>query len=302
MKNLIKKQFPFLIKWYYLFQVMVQEKRIVPNRITLIHSNNFLYANPAETRGFALLRNKGAGQPYIKNFWRTAIRLFEPDIALDVGANYGEIFLDSHYAKSIQKIIGVEANPFLYDYLLKSKNEHPEKEKLVIVNGLASEENIQDVTFFIDKASSGRSTALPHNFVKESQEVTVSAHRLDDLIAQQGVDFKNIVFKIDVEGFEPFVLRGMTALFNSNVNLVGCIEFNLTSLERNKIDVKHYLEELNSRFKTILLRKKGELVSMDSLTVAGLRKHFDNKYTEGDILLFTNSDQLKEFQDKFNSN
>lgn len=299
MKAIIKKQFPFLIKWFFLLKIIIEEKKLTPNRVTLNHSKNFLFADPFESRGFSLLRNKGAGQPYIKKYWRTAMNLFRPDIALDVGANYGEVFLDNNYPDFVKKIIGVEANPFLYNYLIKSKKSHPQKEKIAIINGLAADENIEEVTFFIDKTSSGRSTALPQNFVRKTVEIKVSSYRLDDWILNLKLDLKTILFKIDVEGFEPFVLNGMNKFHNLNIDQIGCIEFNLTSLQRNEMDIEAYLNKLNENFNMLLLNKKGTLINVENLTIPFLRQHFDNKYIEGDILLFTNPEHLKIFRHKF---
>ncbi len=278
---------------------MTQQKKLVPNRIKLNYSSNILFADPFEKRGMALLRNKGNGQPFIKKYWRTALHLFNPEVVLDVGANYGEVFLDAKYPESIKQIIAVEANPFLHNYLCKSKEQHPQKEKITILNGLAGENAIEKVSFYIDKASSGRSTALKNNFVQKSHKVTVSSYRMDELILKQNPALKALVFKVDVEGFEPFVLKGMTGLFNDQIDIIGCIEFNMTSLQKNDIDVQDYLNLLNARFNPLILKKDGTLAQVDRLSTEVLTQHLDNNHIEGDILLFTNKDHLEAFKSGF---
>ncbi len=299
MKTIIAKKFPFLFKWYQLIKLGILERKVIPNYINLTFSGNPLYANPFENRGLSLLRNKGSGQPFIKKFWRIGVELFQPELALDVGANYGEVLLDTNYPSTVKKVIGVEANPFIYKYLIKSKAQHIAKDKLLIINGLASEENVENVTFYIDEDSSGRSTALKNNFVKKSKEVSVSAYRLDDLVKSYVLNPTAILFKIDVEGFEPFVLKGMSGLFDSTTNIVGCIEFNLTSLNRNNIDVQQYLKEINDKFHTLILKKEGKIIAVDQLTIENLKQNLTNKNTEGDILLFSNIEQLRTFQKKY---
>ena len=300
MKALIKSWFPFTVRWYFLLQLSLNEKKILPNRIKLDYSGNLLFADPFEARGLALLKGKATGQPFIKKFWRIAVQLFKPEVALDVGANYGEVFLDANYPKQTEKIIGVEANPYLIKYLNKSKKANQEKDKIIIVNGLASGENTADNRFFIDKAFSGRSTALENNFVKKSKEVSVNSYRMDDLILNMNLSVKNLVFKIDVEGFEPFVIEGMTRLMESDINLIGCIEFNLTSLEKNKINVDNYLNQINQYFTSLILLKNGSLVELEKLKLEELKKILTSIHTEGDILLFTNPNQRIEFKKSFN--
>lgn len=300
MKELIKTWFPFTVRWYFLLQLSLKEKKILPNRIKLDYSGNLLFADPFEARGLALLKGKATGQPFIKKFWRTALDLFQPEVALDVGANYGEVFLDANYPEQTKKVIGVEANPFLIKYLQKGKKAHRVNEKILVVNGLASGENTEDNRFFIDKAFSGRSTALENNFVKKSKEVSVNSYRMDDLILNMNLSVKNLVFKIDVEGFEPFVIEGMTRLMDSDINLIGCIEFNLTSLEKNGIDTEDYLHRINQHFTALILLKDGSFVDMKKLDLERLKKVLTSVHTEGDILLFTNPNQKNEFKNKFN--
>lgn len=299
MKNFVRQYFPGLLKIFYLIKLSIQEKKLFPDKIQLSHSSNILFADPFEKRGMALLRNKGNGQPFIKRYWRTAIQLFNPEIVLDVGANYGEIFLDTKYPASTQKIIAVEANPFLHNYLCKSKEEHPKKKKIEIINGLAGEENIEAVSFYIDKTSSGRSTALKNNFVKKSHQVTVSSYRLDELIQKEKITLNTLLFKIDVEGFESFVLNGMTNLFNGKPNIIGCIEFNLVSLKKNDINVQDYLNFLNNHFLPLILKKDGSLIQVEQLSIENLKEHLTNDHVEGDLLLFTNKDHLEIFKHNF---
>lgn len=301
MKRILKLRFPGLLQLLRVLKLSWQTRTFIPRKVLLSYSSNLLFANPFESRGFALLKNKGRGQPYIKKFWRIAVSLFNPQLVLDIGANYGEIFLDTHYPNSIKKIVAFEANPLLSKYLLSSKNAHPLSQKIELVNGLVAKQNKENVTFFIDKFSSGRSTALKNNFVKSVKMVSVNSYRLDDYLKDDMLLCESLVFKIDVEGFEPFVLDGMTGILNSKSNLIGCLEFNLTSLRKNDIDIDQYLVKLNSYFHFLALLKNGQIVDIESLSTSVLRKIFNNKYIEGDILVFSNQNQKLTFKKKYNN-
>lgn len=299
LKQFIKEKIPLLRQFFYVLKLSLIEKKIIPNHVRLTYSANRLYANPWEYRGIALLLNKGQGQQWIKKFWRISLKLFSPDIAIDVGANYGEIIFDAAYPDNTKKIIGIEANPRLHTFLKKSKKLHPANHKMLLINGLASNIEQKNNTFFIDKTSSGRSTALKNNFVKKSVEVSIPSHRIDTILSRLNISIQTIVFKVDVEGFEPYVLEGLSDFFDKKIRLIGCIEFNLTTLNKNNINIDKYLQFLNQSFHIIILNKEGEINSVKLLSIQSIKHHFDNDLHEGDLLLFSEKNDVEIFKTHF---
>ena len=285
MKKNLANKFPRFLKYYYLLRLALETKHFPPNRSELSYSKELLYADPHDPRGNSLLRNKGTGQASIKYFWRKALEIYNPSVVIDIGANYGEVLLDAHYPDSVKHIVGIEANPYVSKYLERSVAAHTKANRISIYNNLAGNDDTATTTFYIDKKSSGRSTALKSNFVREPIEIKVQSLRVDKLVMNLSKDGP-IIFKVDVEGFEPFVLQGMTKLSKNGRDMVGCIEFNLASLEKNDINVEDYLSFLEQFFTLAALQKDGSAKHIERLSIKNLKKHFNNKYTEGDLLLF----------------
>ena len=86
---------------------------------------------------------------------------------MDIGLNYGEVLFNTTYPSETQLAIGVEANPMLHAFLNKTHQAHPDKARIKVLNNLASHEQDNHLDFYINKKSSGRSTALKTNFVKD---------------------------------------------------------------------------------------------------------------------------------------
>lgn len=295
-KQVIIKNFPSAITFLEILKLCWRDKTLRPRKVKLTRTGNYLFATPYENRGLALLRNRGLGQPGIKRYWRLALDIFSPRVALDIGANYGEVMLDARYSLDTDLVLGIEANSALIPYLKRSIDHHPDSERIEILHALASDTSEKETTFYVDKSSSGRSTAVKENFVQDVKTIKIPSLRVDDLILSRIAFRLNdcLLFKIDVEGFEPFVINGMKKLWTKVDRIVGCIEFNAVSLERNGINISTYLNSLNKQF-FILLLIKDKVKDVESLSVDTLKQYFTNKHIEGDILLFSNEKLKEEF-------
>lgn len=285
-KKIILKYFPSIVKYFIEWRFRIKNNWKKPELINLGNGLS-LYADWNEPRGRSLIMGGAKGQPNIKQFWKNAGELIKPNVFLDVGANYGEILFSLNYHQQTDLIIGVEANPLLFKFLNKTWDAYPDKSKVVLLNKLASDSSGQVVKFFIDKKSSGRSTALKNNFVKDVHEVEVESIRLDDFILNSVPNIESLIFKIDVEGFEPFVLTGLEKLISKGITMIGCVEINLTSLKRNNIDIGLYFKFINNYFNVGVLHKDGNIELIKLINEEELRKKVSNIHAETDLLLYT---------------
>jgi Methyltransferase FkbM domain len=100
-----------------------------------------------------------------------------------------------------------------------------------------------DVVFTVDEKWSGTSSAIgqiedatsrfkgqgPERFC----ELHVEAIRVDDLLAElPAARLRSLALKIDVEGYEGRVLRGMTSVLQRAGRFVGMVEFDGDNLQR----------------------------------------------------------------------
>jgi FkbM family methyltransferase len=199
-------------------------------KITLLESNTILYVDGDDNRGKWLINRNGVTQPRITGIWRKIIQKWQPTIAIDVGVNYGEIMLSTVYDHHTQ-IVGIEANKLLGRCIDKSIKEHPNASQIKMIYALAADKDAVENTFFVDKEWSGSSSVVQNNEHRfESQKV--KSMTIDSLFADQALVEERLLFKIDVEGYEQFVLHGMNRLINESGSCMGIIEFSSEFLER----------------------------------------------------------------------
>lgn len=267
----------------------------LPEKIQLPCSNN-LYVNPEENRGRALLIGNGVTQKRLSSFWANAVNQLKPDIVIDVGVNYGECIFSAIYPTHTA-IYGIEANSSLLEYINRSKEDHPNKSQIMIINAIASDTDGEDKTFFIDKHWSGTSSAtyIPsHNMI---EEVSVKSVKIDSLFARE-IFMNTVLFKIDVEGYEALVLKGMKKLTINSASVVGFIEFNSGYIERLGIAVDDFLNFIKANFMIYVYREDDSLMDATHLQFRDLQNIFGTAYIHTDMILIKNESITKLTEQK----
>jgi FkbM family methyltransferase len=255
----------------------------IPNEIVL-PSSNTIFVNSEENRGRALLISNGVTQKRLTNFWVNAVNEYSPDLVIDVGVNYGECIFSTDYPNHTQ-IYGIEANRDLLKYIHQSREVHRNKAQIKIFNVFAADKE-EEKTFYVDKHWSGTSSAAYRPAHDMIEHTTVSSVTIDSII-EEDVTNKNILFKIDVEGYEAFVLRGMTELIQKSASALGFIEFNSEYMEKSGVNVSDFLRFLQKHF-SVYIYTKNELVNGIQFTISDLEKLFGSKYVHTDMILVKN--------------
>ena len=135
-------------------------------------------------------------------------KLDKDKVFVDVGANIGQHSLIlSRYCK---KVISFEPLPALYNQFKESVELNGFQNIEIHNVGCSDVKEEKEIT--IDPINAGGSTVLAHNnLLTNNKKETIKLDRLDDLIPNQQVD----VIKIDVEGYEYFVLLGAEKIINT---------------------------------------------------------------------------------------
>lgn len=291
------KTWKFLIDLGIFLKYKTLNVKKLPEKIKLPCSN-FLYVNPKENRGRALLIGNGVTQRRLSTFWANSVHQLKPDLVIDVGVNYGECIFSATYPSNTV-IYGIEANSSLLEYINRSKEEHPNKSQIYIINAIASDTDGEDKVFFIDKHWSGTSSAtyIPsHNLI---EKVSIKSIKIDSLFSGES-SFNTVLFKVDVEGYEALVLKGMTNLFINSESIVGFIEFNSEYIEKLGVAVDDFLNFIKAYFLIYVYREDDSLMEATDLQFMDLQNLFGTRYIHTDLLLIKNEAITKFTKQKAN--
>jgi FkbM family methyltransferase len=217
----------------------------VPKRASvLLIGRGELFVDTKDNRGRAILDCAGMTQPFTTVLWRSLIKNINPELVLDIGANYGEIALSSTYSSGTQ-IHLFEPNPYVRAWLKKSVLSRKDVNDVHLHPQLVGN-SIGQQTFVIDLKWSGTSSAVGEisgsdrmkgQGAEHFEEITVPCTTIDECLANSGVTpGQRLLFKIDVEGYEGHVVSGMKNTLLDAAAYAGIIEFDRNYLRRAGTD------------------------------------------------------------------
>ena len=220
--GLITRELPFAF-----WRITSQHRFGATRRVHLADGD--LVVRSDDYRGYRIAQ-QGGTQPEKIRAWRKVVEL-APDIAVDVGANYGEFTLA---AASVHRcpVVAIEANPLLVECLRSTFEGRDDVE--VIHAAAAAEEGIGEL--WTQSRSSGSGSLGRGGPDRERRDVAargmlmstrVRTARLDSLLATavDGRPPRSVALKVDVEGYESEVLTGLGSLFEDVEWWRALIEF-----------------------------------------------------------------------------
>lgn len=166
-------------------------------------------------------------------------------LIFDIGYNVGRFTSACFQKYPDVKVIGVEANPSLCTGKANNNN-------LILLNNLVSDVNDIEIDFYIEPKQLGISTASL-DFINNSRftvgsknlspksahwnaPIKVKSITIDDMIRRYGTPD---LIKIDVEGYEYEVIRGLTKKANDI-----CFEWHEENYQ-SLVDIVNYLMSIN---------------------------------------------------------
>lgn len=164
------------------------------------------------------------------------------DIILDIGANIGwySIVLRNNIKQKV-KIFAFEPEPQNFQLLEKNISNN-DVNNIVPVNKAVAEKTGHSLLFLYYPKNSGRHSLLDIN-PQTKKSIRVETTKLDDFLKNQGIDFQKIkMVKIDIEGYEPFALKGATELLQYLPYLF--IEFSPGLMRNANYDPAKFVKEL----------------------------------------------------------
>ena len=190
----------------------------------------------------------------------TAKEFFEKEIEciLDVGANIGyySLFCNEFFSDKI-KIHCFEPHPVSYYFLKKNLSSF---DNIKLYNFALGSENKEDyISVPSDKTHILSNLGVMSIGQHSNNFKTKILIKKLDLLPISFQQFKAIYIKIDVEGYEDNVLKGMSNFLNSNLHLYLKIEINRNFNNVAKINSTiSFIEKLNFKFFII---KNGKFIN-----------------------------------------
>ncbi len=164
-----------------------------------------------------LLRSGHVYEESVSHLLREAANSYSAPIFIDVGAHYGyhTVFFSKLVGRR-GRVIAFEPNSFAFDTLLKNLeiNEIGGDETVAVKAALSDQEGLAKV---IGASDGGGQTVAVHNL---HDDATVQAVTLDKYCKDHAI-CPDIV-KIDVQGSEVNVIKGMSRILKSDVSEVLC--------------------------------------------------------------------------------
>ena len=247
-------------------------KRLLPIKVKI--GNYFLYLNPSDpVVSGAIFFNvyEKSESKFIKS------SCFEGMNILDIGANIGYYTaLFSQLAGVNGTVIAVEPDEESYKYLTKSVNSFNYKN--VFSFRLAASDTKQKLPLYISKDNRGDNRLYSTNQKRNS--IIVECLTVDELLKEN--DIKNLdLIKIDVQGYEPKVLKGMRNIVKSSKQLMILSEFWPKGILEAGENPKEFLSMLRKmQFQLFELNKNGSLIILKPCDDQQfIKKYRGRKYT-----------------------
>lgn len=260
-----------------------------PECIRLTSSSNDIFVDESDDRGRKLIRGLGRGlQPSLRRIWHEAVVRLQPTIVLDVGVNYGEFLLAETYPSGT-RLVGIEANARLERWISRTVATHPNRDQITMLYALASDSVEEQRSLYVTRGSSGTSSAVPRTQHDGVDELSVRAVSVDSLFAGRELRADMLLFKIDTEGYEPVVLRGMRDTIARCGTALGIIEFDTQQLAPLGVDLDAFLRELAESFTIYMLDRGGHPTRLDDPNVRRMRELTGSERIVTDLLLVSDS-------------
>ncbi len=187
-----------------LFKTVVNKN--APIGFTAHHHIRYRIPNTLESLGIELLIN-GIYEKKIVKFLTSQIK--NGHTYFDIGANIGALGIPVIKNKSNVKYVGIEASPLVFEYLKFNFSENKIADYL-LYNYLVHEDDHHAMKFY-QSDYYGKSSLAP---TYSDKYVLVNSISLDSFSLTHDIGKINWM-KIDVQGFEIFVFKGMKKLIEN---------------------------------------------------------------------------------------
>lgn len=175
--------------------------------------------------------------PVFRSFLRPS------SVVLDIGANFGLYSATSAtFVKTHGRLYAFEANPHTFDLLRRTlyANRLAQHPNVIAVNALIGDCAGRRVLHYMPQFLGGATLTDIDQWVGEKHSVELDMIAIDEFLPEGlAVDLA----KIDVEGHEPFVIRGMQKTIRRSPNIRIFVEF-VEEFLAHTVNTEQFAEEI----------------------------------------------------------
>lgn len=188
---------------------------------------------------------------------------------LDIGANFGYFsILMSELNGETGKTFAIEPNPRIAKLLRSTRFVNGGKFE-VIETALSDKKGEAILT--VTEGELGGGTIKQNEMKKDRSQVVVQTITLDELVKEKKIGIVDIV-KIDVEGVEPMVFKGMQETIAANPQIQVIVEYSPSIYE----DAKKFTDYLFSEFTVCQVKDFVEIIQLSEKDIPGLLEITDH--------------------------
>ena len=183
-----------------------------------------IYVHPVDERGKRLVLSSGDLNPTSLAMWRKLVAELPWTHVIDVGANYGEMLIGVGLPPS-STAFALEPNPIIVPYLRRTIDEAGLK-VAVIAKAASAQSGMSVLTIDHDWSGLSNITGDQSQFTGHTIDVVdVPTITVASLITEKDRDRPiRLLIKIDVEGHEVAVLRGLDELHDELAEFAALVE------------------------------------------------------------------------------
>lgn len=215
---------------------------------------------------------RGTFDPYVTQFVLSRVRLGPSDVALDVGANLGWVALNlARMGSPDATIVAMEPDP--ENFALLQHNVAANGHDNIIAMHTAAGEKAGELALYQHSGSNrGRHSLLPLSGNGSAVRVPVTS--LEDAWRTHNLGDRPLKFlKIDVEGYEAFVLRGAGELL-SRCEL-ALIEYSPSFMREAGLDPVEVIDRLEEAGLDPYVWRDGRLHAIDRDALLAVPRQMD---------------------------
>ena len=164
-------------------------------------------------------------------------------VVLDIGANFGLYTATSAtFVKDHGRIYSFEANPHTFNLLRRTlyANRLTQRANVIAVNALVGNCAGRRVLHYLPHFLGGATLTDIGQWGAEKRSVELDMITIDEFLPK---DLAVDLVKIDVEGHEPFVVRGMQQTIRRSSNIRIFVEF-VEEFLTHTVDAERFIEEI----------------------------------------------------------